>query len=89
MSLDYPDRKVWLAKRYTPRGLKHEKMIRPMPGAPGGIKDPGLFHAHRRWKGMVIAKRNPEGWSGFRSYSDHDYETTLRLNKRAIGTWAP
>jgi hypothetical protein len=27
MSLDFPDRKVWLAKRYTPRLVNTERLI--------------------------------------------------------------
>jgi len=49
MSLDYPDRKVWLAKRCTPRTKKEPR------GGKQGSKDPGLFHAHRAWKGKQMA----------------------------------
>jgi hypothetical protein len=52
MSLDYPNRADWLAKRSTWRNRhKYERLIRPMPST-GKTKDPARTHAQRRWKRM-------------------------------------
>lgn len=58
MSLDYPDRKAWLAKRYTPRGVIYGRLVRPMP-AGGHPKDPGRTHAQRRRKGPLLVSIGP------------------------------
>jgi len=69
VSRDYPNRNVWLAKRCTPRGVTHGRLI-PILSAGGSLKDPGLFHQHRRWKGKVMA-------TGENSYYQHDLNTRL------------
>lgn len=58
MSRDYPNRADWLAKRYTPRVMCVERMIRPM-GTGGASKDPGRTHAHRRRKGPLSIATGP------------------------------
>lgn len=78
MSQDYPDRKVWLAKRCTPRGQLHGFLARPM-GMGGGNKDPGYFHHHRRWKGKKMA-------TGQNSYYESDRRTARALYLFALAT---
>lgn len=59
MSKDYPNREDWLAKRNTPRGMKHERMVKPMGMGGGGTRDPGRFDAQRRRKGSLLVATGP------------------------------
>lgn len=60
MSVDYPNRDVWLAKRTNSVAGKrvYGRYIRPMP-AGGKNRDPGLFHEHRRLEGALIRATGP------------------------------
>lgn len=60
MSLDYPNRADWLAKRNNPvAGSRiYGRMLRVM-GATGKNRDPGLFHEHRRLKGPMTPATGP------------------------------
>ena len=58
MSLDYPNRNDWLAKRYTPRHVVSERVFRAMPET-GKNKDPCRTHAYRRRKGPLVGATGP------------------------------
>lgn len=76
MSLDYPDRKVWLAKRCTPRGVIHGRLMSVPAG--GHTKDPGRTHAHRRRKGPLLAATGPGSIN-----AESEIQALIRAGKRA------
>jgi len=60
VSLDYPNRAEWLAKRNNHVAGKrvYGRMLRVMRDS-GKNKDPGLTHEHRRMKGELVPATGP------------------------------
>lgn len=60
MSVDYPNRAEWLAKRNNVVAGKrlYGRMLRVM-GEGGKNRDPGLTHEHRRHRGPLVRATGP------------------------------